>query len=173
MDIVSFILVLFFMEFIYDVVFGVILLLVFKFDGVVVDLVDFVFGLVSGLAGEICVLLIVLGGIYFIVCNMMNWCILVFILLMVYVFSGIMYWVDVEVYFLLVFMLFFGGLMLGVVFMAIDMVVFLFIVKGVVVYGVLIGLLVVVIWFWGGLLEGVMYVILLVNVVLFYIDSVL
>jgi electron transport complex protein RnfD len=69
------------------------------------------------------------------------------------------------------FMLFSGGLMLGAVFMATDMVASPLTPLGVVVYGALIGLLVVVIRIWGGLPEGVMYAILLANAISPHIDN--
>jgi electron transport complex protein RnfD len=60
-------------------------------------------------------------------------------------------------------MLFSGGLMLGAVFMATDMVGSPMTAAGGVVYGALIGLLVVAIRVFGGMPEGVMYAILLGN----------
>jgi Na+-translocating ferredoxin:NAD+ oxidoreductase subunit D len=68
-------------------------------------------------------------------------------------------------------MLFSGGLMLGAVFMATDMVGSPITPLGVVIYGVLSVLLVVVIRIWGGLPEGVMYAILLGNALTPQIDS--
>jgi electron transport complex protein RnfD len=69
------------------------------------------------------------------------------------------------------FMLFSGGLMLGAVFMATDMVASPVTNAGCVVYGVLIGLLITVIRFWGGMPEGVMYAILLANAASPHIDG--
>jgi electron transport complex protein RnfD len=162
-----------FMEPTYDAVSGATSLSAFKFDGVAADPTDLALGLVSGSAGETCALLIVLGGIYLIARNMMNWRIPVSILLTVGVFSGIMHWVDASAYPSASFMLFSGGLMLGAVFMASDMVASPLTSKGVWVYGVLIGLLVVIIRLWGGLPEGVMYAILLANALSPHIDSAL
>lgn len=162
-----------FMEPAYDAVSGATPLSAFKFDNVTTDSADLALGLVSGSAGETCALLIVLGGIYLIARRMMNWRIPVAILLTVYVLSGLMHWIDAEAYPSPVFMLFSGGLMLGAVFMATDMVASPLTSKGVVVYGVLIGLLVVVIRLWGGLPEGVMYAILLANAVSPHIDKAL
>jgi len=68
------------------------------------------------------------------------------------------------------FMLFSGGLMLGAVFMASDMVGSPMTGVGCLVYGVLIGALVVVIRTWGGMPEGVMYAILLGNAATPHID---
>jgi electron transport complex protein RnfD len=68
------------------------------------------------------------------------------------------------------FMLFSGGLMLGTVFMATDMVASPITHAGCWLYGALIGALVVVIRFWGGMPEGVMYAILLANAISPHID---
>jgi electron transport complex protein RnfD len=61
------------------------------------------------------------------------------------------------------FMLLSGGLMLGAVFMATDMVGSPMTARGQVLYGAFIGLVVVAIRAWGGMPEGVMYAILLGN----------
>jgi electron transport complex protein RnfD len=63
-----------------------------------------------------------------------------------------------------------GGLMLGAVFMATDMVGSPMTSWGCYVYGALIGALVVVIRLWGGMPEGVMYAILLGNAMTPQID---
>ena len=68
-------------------------------------------------------------------------------------------------------MLFSGGLMLGAVFMATDMVASPITNVGCWLYGALIGVLVVAIRFWGGMPEGVMYAILLANAVSPHIDN--
>ena len=67
-------------------------------------------------------------------------------------------------------MLFSGGLMLGAVFMATDMVTAPVTNAGRWVFGVGIGVLVVVIRVWGGLPEGVMYAILLMNALVPFIN---
>ena len=162
-----------FMEPQYDAISGATPLSAFKFDRVTADTADLALGLVSGSAGETCALLIILGGIYLAARKMMNWRIPVTILLTVYLFSQLMYMVDAEAYPSPVFMLFSGGLMLGAVFMATDMVASPLTSKGVIVYGALIGLLIVIIRLWGGLPEGVMYAILLANAVSPHIDSAL
>jgi electron transport complex protein RnfD len=115
--------------------------------------------------------LILLGGLYLIVRNMMNWRIPVAILGTVAAFSGALYVFDAERYASPWFMLLSGGLMLGAVFMATDMVGSPMTSTGCVVYGVLIGVLVVVIRVWGGMPEGVMYAILLGNALSPQIDN--
>ena len=61
------------------------------------------------------------------------------------------------------FMLFSGGLMIGAIYMATDMVTSPVTNKGCWIFGAGIGALVVIIRLWGGLNEGVMYAILLMN----------
>ena len=70
-------------------------------------------------------------------------------------------------------MMFSGGLMLGAVYMATDMVASPLTPLGAVLYGVLIGLLTAVIRLWGGLPEGIMYAILLANAVSPHIDRII
>lgn len=143
----------------------------FKFDGVQTDAADLALGLVTGSTGETCAVLILLGGIYLVARNMMNWRIPVAILLTVFILSGALHLVDSTAYPSPFFMLLAGGLMLGAVFMATDMVASPLTPMGVVVYGVLIGVLVVVIRLWSGLPEGVMYAILLANAISPHIDN--
>lgn len=160
-----------FMEPSVDAVTGATPLSAFKFDHVITPASDLALGLVTGSTGETCALLIVLGGIYLIARNMMNWRIPVAILATVYVLSGILHLIDGQAYPPPLFMLFSGGLMLGAVFMATDMVASPITALGVVIYGFIIGLLVVVIRIWGGLPEGVMYAILLANAISPHIDN--
>lgn len=143
----------------------------FKFDHVITDTSDLALGLISGSTGETSALIIILGGIYLIARKMMNWRIPVSILSTVFVLSGILYLIDDKIYPSPLFMLFSGGLMLGAVFMATDMVGSPITPLGVVIYGVFIGLLVVVIRIWGGLPEGVMYAILFGNALTPQIDN--
>lgn len=143
----------------------------FKFDKVAAESTDLALGLVSGSIGETSALLIALGGIYLIARKMMSWRIPVSILGTVFVLSGILFLIDPKGYPSPVFMLFSGGLMLGAMFMATDMVGSPITPLGVVIYGVFIGLLVVVIRIWGGLPEGVMYAILLGNTLSPHIDN--
>jgi len=162
-----------FMEPHYDAISGATPLSAFKFDQVTTSSADLAMGLVSGSAGETCAVLILLGGIYLIARKMMNWRIPVALLLTVYILSGIVHWFDPAAYPSPSFMLFSGGLMLGAIFMATDMVASPLTPPGAVLYGVLIGLLVVVIRLWGGLPEGVMYAILLANAISPHINKAL
>jgi len=154
----------------YDSISGATPLAAMKFDGDVTAATDLVMGLTSGSTGETCGLLILAGGAYLVARKMMNWRIPVAIFATVYVLSGGLHLIDPVAYPSPVFMLFAGGLMLGAVFMATDMVASPMTSLGCVLYGVLIGVLVVVIRLWGGMPEGVMYAILLANAVSPHID---
>ena len=143
----------------------------FKFDHITTDTTDLALGLISGSTGETCAVLILLGGVYLAARKMLNWRIPVSILLSAFVISGVLFLIDSQIYPSPFFMLFSGGLMLGAVFMATDMVASPITPLGVWVYGFIIGLLVIVIRIWGGLPEGVMYAILLANAISPHIDN--
>ena len=145
-------------------------LALWKFERQLSETGDLAFGVVAGSTGETSALLILLGGAYLVARNMMNWRIPVAILGAVAAASGALHLLDPQAYASPLFMLTAGGLMLGAVFMASDMVGSPMTHIGCVLYGVLIGLLVVVIRVWGGMPEGVMYAILLGNAVTPHID---
>ena len=157
----------------YDIVSAATPLAAFKFDHASSDLGNMILGLSTGSIGESCSITLVLGGIYLIARNMMNWRIPIGIFLSVLIFSGIFYLVDANAYPSPLFMLFSGGLILGAVFMATDMVASPITALGCFVYGLFIGAVVLVIRFWSGMPEGVMYAILLANAVSPHIDSLL
>ncbi len=155
-----------------DAMTGATPLAAWKFEGLHTSSSDLALGLISGSAGETCGLLILLGGVYLVIRNMMNWRIPIAVLGTVFTLSGILYLINPETYPSPMFMLFSGGLMLGAVFMASDMVGSPMTSTGIWIYGSLIGLLVVVIRIWGGLPEGVMYAILFGNAITPLIDKV-
>jgi electron transport complex protein RnfD len=154
----------------YDALTSATPLALWKFSREATDTADLALGFISGSAGETSSVLILLGGIYLIARNMMNWRIPVAIFGAVIVLSGALHLVDPGRYASPVFMLFSGGLMLGAMFMATDMVGSPMTSRGCYLYGALIGLVTVVIRTWGGLPEGVMYAILLGNAVTPHLD---
>lgn len=155
---------------VYDAVSGATPLAQWKFEHVASATTDLALGFTSGSTGETSALLILLGGAYLVARDMMSWRIPAAIFGTVAAASGVLHLVNPERYASPVFMLFSGGLMLGAVFMATDMVGSPMTRLGTVLYGVLIGLLVVVIRTWGGMPEGVMYAILLGNAVTPHFD---
>lgn len=154
----------------YDSLSGATPLAVMKFNQQPTETIDLLLGLTSGSLGETCSVLILLGGLYLVIRNMMNWRIPAGILLAVTLLGTVFHVLDPTRYPDAVFMLFSGGLMLGAMFMATDMVASPITNLGCFVYGLLIGVLVVVIRLWSGMPEGVMYAILLANAVSPHID---
>lgn len=138
-------------------------LAIMKFEGVPTDSVDLLLGSMAGSAGETSALLILLCGLYLVYRNMMNWRIPVAVLGTAALFSAIFHGINPEVYPGALFTMCSGGLMLGAVFMATDMVASPVTPRGVWIYGAVIGLVTVIIRFWGGLNEGIMYAILIGN----------
>ncbi len=141
-----------------------------KFDQVITGNADLIMGSVGGSLGETSGVVILICGIYLALRNHLNWRIPVSILLTVVVFAGLLHMIDSVRYPSAVFMLFSGGLMLGAVYMATDMVTSPVTNGGCWVFGFGIGFLVVVIRLWGGLPEGVMYAILLMNAMVPFIN---
>ena len=133
-----------------------------KFEGKGTSLLDLVIGSTGGSLGETAALVILAGGLYLAWRGYLNWRIPLSILITVTAVSGIINLVDASKPAPL-FMLFSGGLMLGAVYMATDMVTAPITNLGKWVFGAGIGVLVVVIRIWGGLPEGVMYAILFMN----------
>jgi electron transport complex protein RnfD len=134
-----------------------------KFEQIPADPMNLMLGTTAGSVGETSALLILLGGLYLVVRNMMNWQITFSILAASALISGIFHLIDPAIYPGPIFTLCSGGLMLGAVFMATDMVSSPVTPLGIWIYGILIAVLTITIRFWGGLNEGIMYAILLGN----------
>jgi electron transport complex protein RnfD len=134
-----------------------------KFEGEGTNTLELFLGVTGGSLGETSAVLILLGGAWLAWKRYLNWRIPASILLTVAAFSGLLYAIDAAQYPSPAFMLFSGGLMLGAVYMATDLVTSPVTHRGAWIFGAGIGLLVVLIRVWGGLPEGVMYAILLMN----------
>lgn len=134
-----------------------------KFDHEPTELMELLMGNTGGSLGETCGILLILAGLYLLIRGIINWRIPLSILLSVSIFSGIFYLIDAEIYPSPLFMILSGGMLLGTVYMATDLVTSPLTPKGCWIFGTGIGILVVLIRIWGGLPEGVMYAILLMN----------
>jgi electron transport complex protein RnfD len=133
-----------------------------KFEHRGTPVLDLLVGTTGGSLGETAALVILLCGAYLALRSCLNWRIPASIFLAVGILSGALHLIDAR-YPGPVFMLLSGGLVLGAVFMATDMVTSPVTHRGCWVFGAGIGVLVVAIRVWGGLAEGVMYAILLMN----------
>lgn len=133
-----------------------------KFEGKSTALADLVIGSRGGSLGETAAFIIVAGGCYLAWRGYLNWRTPVSVIVTVAMLSSILHRIDPSRP-NAPFMLFSGGLMLGAVYMATDMVTSPVTNRGRWVFGAGIGILVVIIRVWGGLPEGVMYAILFMN----------
>lgn len=134
-----------------------------KFDHLTTGKLELLVGTVAGSVGETSAGLIFACGLYLVARKMMNWKIVAAVLGSAFVLSGALYLKDPQAFPDPFFTITSGGLMLGAVFMATDMVASPVTPVGIWLYGILIGVVTVVIRLFGGLNEGVMYAILLAN----------
>jgi electron transport complex protein RnfD len=135
----------------------------FKFSGYLTELWPMIKGNVGGCLGETSAILILAGGLILLIKGYIDWKIPFTILLSAAILSGTLHLTNSAKYADPLFHLFAGGLLLGAIFMATDMVTSPITPVGTVIYGVGIGALVIVIRTFGGLPEGVMYSILIMN----------
>ncbi|MEK6782293.1 MAG: RnfABCDGE type electron transport complex subunit D [Bacteroidota bacterium] len=124
---------------------------------------DFFFGLQGGSLGEMSACALLLGLMYMLYKKIVTWHIPVSMVLSVFVMTGIFWLLDPAKYANPLFHVLTGGVMLGAVFMATDYVTSPFTHRGMIVFGVGIGLLTVVIRLFGSYPEGVSFAILIMN----------
>lgn len=117
----------------------------------------------GGCLGEVSALALIIGLIYMLWKKIITWHIPLSIIATVFIFSGIMYLMNPTLYVSPVIQLLTGGLMLGAIFMATDYVTSPMSKKGMLIYGVCIGLLTVVIRLFGAYPEGMSFAILIMN----------
>lgn len=124
---------------------------------------DFFFGFQGGSLGEMSAFALVIGLIYMLYRKIITWHIPVSMLLTIAIMTGIFWWIDPTRYADPVFHLLTGGVMLGAVFMATDYVTSPFTHRGMIIFGVGIGVLTVLIRLFGNYPEGVSFAILIMN----------
>lgn len=124
---------------------------------------DLFLGEIPGSMGEISAAALLIGGIYMLVRKIITWHIPVSVLGSVAVISGIFWLVDPTKYADPVFHLLTGGVMLGAIFMATDMVTSPMNVKGQIIFGIGIGVLTILIRIFGAFPEGISFAILIMN----------
>lgn len=131
--------------------------------GVLPTTLDMFTGNMGGSVGEISAVAILIGLVYMLIRNIISWHIPVSVLATVFVFAGILNMVNPEEYASPLVHLLSGGLMLGAVFMATDYATSPMNPRGMLVYGVGIGVITVVIRAYGAYPEGVSFAILIMN----------
>lgn len=125
--------------------------------------IDFFFGLQSGSLGEMSSFALLLGLFYMLYRKIITWHIPVSMIITIAITTGIFWLVDSNHYASPLFHVLTGGVMLGAVFMATDYVTSPFTHRGMLIYGVGIGLLTVMIRLFGSYPEGVSFAILIMN----------
>ena len=133
-----------------------------------VNLLNLLGGVMPGSMGEIAAAALILGGIYMLWRKVITWHIPVAVLGSMAVFAFIVaaFTGGGELlYALPAFHLLAGGAMLGAIFMATDYVTSPMTTKGMVIYGIGIGVITMIIRLWGAYPEGMSFAILLMNAV--------
>ncbi len=124
---------------------------------------EMVLGNMGGSLGEVAALALLVGFVYMLLRKIISWHIPVAIFATVFVFAGILHVCNPEQYASPIFHLLSGGLVLGAIFMATDYVTSPMSHKGMLIYGIGIGILTVVIRVFGAYPEGMSFAILIMN----------
>jgi len=127
------------------------------------EYMDLFIGNMGGSLGEISAIALLLGGLYMLARRIISWHIPASFIGSVLIFTGILWLINPEVYVDPVFHLITGGLMLGALYMATDMVTSPMTPAGMLIFGVGCGILTVVIRVFGAYPEGVSFAILIMN----------
>lgn len=127
--------------------------------------IDLLFGNIGGSLGEISAVLLIIGGLYMLWKKVITWHIPISIIGTVAVVAAIFWMTNSEVYINPIYHILTGGLMLGAIFMATDMVSSPMTPKGQIIYGVGIGLITISIRMFGAYPEGISFAILIMNAV--------
>lgn len=120
-------------------------------------------GKTMGSAGEVSALALLLGMLYMMYRKIISWHIPISILATVALFTGILWFANPDRFADPLFHLLTGGLMLGAVYMATDYVTSPMSGRGMIVYGIGIGIVTVLIRVFGAYPEGVQFAILIFN----------
>lgn len=120
-------------------------------------------GNMMGSSGEVAAFALLIGMLYLLFRKIITWHIPVSILGTVFIFTGILWLVNPDRFADPVFHMLTGGLMLGAIYMATDYVTSPMTVKGMLIYGVGIGVVTVLIRIFGAYPEGVQFAILIFN----------
>jgi len=126
-------------------------------------LIDPLIGNIGGCIGEVSVIALALGGIYLLIRKVISWHIPVAFFGTVFLATGLFWLLNPARFINPFFHLFTGGLFLGAIYMATDMVTTPMRRSGMLIFGVGCGLITFVIRVFGGYPEGVSFSILLMN----------
>lgn len=125
--------------------------------------IDLLIGITSGSAGEMSALALILGGFFLLIRRVITWHIPVSILASMAIMTGIFWFIEPEQFANPIIHLLSGGAILGAFYMATDLVTSPMTKKGMIVFGIGIGVITVVIRLFGAYPEGVSFAILIMN----------
>jgi len=134
--------------------------------------VDYIKGNIGGSLGEVSAVALLIGGIYLLFRKVISWEIPVSLLLSLAIFTGIFWYINPDKYANPIFHITTGGAVLGAFFMATDMVTSPISRKGMLIFGISIGLITGTIRLFGGYPEGISFAILIMNAFVPMIDKI-
>ncbi len=146
-----------------DTITGPTTLSLIKQGGELPTVMDMLVGNVGGSFGEISAIAILIGGIYMLCRKIISWHIPVSFLGSAFIFALILHLVNPTEYVAPIYHLLAGGMMLGAVFMATDMVTSPITHKGQIIFGCGCGILTIIFRCFGPMPEGVSFAILIMN----------
>jgi electron transport complex protein RnfD len=120
-------------------------------------------GMEGGSMGEVSVIALLIGGLYLLYRKVITWHIPVAVLGSMFVFSGIMWLFNMETQADPFFHIIAGGAILGAFFMATDMTTSPMSAKGMIIFGIGIGVITMLIRLYGAYPEGISFAILIMN----------
>ncbi len=132
--------------------------------------VDMLIGKMGGSAGEVAALALIIGLAYMLIRKIITWHIPVSVLGTIAIFAGILNYANPETFAGPLFHLLTGGALLGAIFMATDYVTSPMTNKGMIIFGVGIGVITVLIRVFGAYPEGMSFAILIMNAFVPLID---
>lgn len=132
---------------------------------------DFFMGNTAGSLGEMSAAALLIGAAYLFMRRVLTWEIPVTTLGALYIFTGLFHWANPEKYASPVIHLLSGGAILGAFYMATDMVTSPITRKGMIIFGVSIGIITGLIRLFGGYPEGISFAIIIMNAFVPLIDK--
>jgi electron transport complex protein RnfD len=136
-----------------------------------ISILDMFVGNIGGSLGEVSGLALVIGGIYLLLRKRITWHVPFVYVSTVFLMTGLFYLINPDKYISPVFHVVGGGLLLGAIFMATDMVTTPVTKSGMVIFGIGCGIITVIIRLFGSYPEGVSFSILFMNALTPLIDK--
>lgn len=124
---------------------------------------DMFVGNMEGCMGEVSTLFIIIGGLYMLYRRIITWHIPVSIIATVFLFSATLHLITPDKFLPPIYHILTGGIFLGAVYMATDMVTSPMSKNGMLIFGIGIGLITMIIRTWGAYPEGISFAILIMN----------